>query len=91
VRVAFNAPITINSGYRCAVKQEQLRKAGYETAVGISSHELGIAADISAPDMAALGVAVEKVFGPYSIGTANSFYHVDSRPNGPRRWSYKHS
>jgi uncharacterized protein YcbK (DUF882 family) len=91
VRTAFGAPIKINSGYRCAVKQEQLRKQGYETAVGISSHELGIAADVSAHDMAALGIAVATVFGPYSIGTAKSFIHVDSRPGGPRRWSYVRS
>lgn len=89
LREEYGAPITVNSAYRCANKQAQLRKAGYETAVGISSHEQGKAADITAEDMIKLKAAAFKIFARYSIGLASSFIHLDSRSGGPRRWSYK--
>lgn len=91
LRVLLNMPIRINSGFRCANKQQQLRNAGYETAVGTSTHEMGQAADLSCDDMAALRVACETIFGKFSIGTAHSFIHVDIRAGGPRRWGYTKS
>jgi zinc D-Ala-D-Ala carboxypeptidase len=89
VRDLFGKPITITSAFRCAHHQETLRRNGIETAVGKSSHETGCAADLSALDMQGLRAAVEQVFAKHSIGYANKFVHVDSRPNGPRRWNYK--
>lgn len=89
LRQEYGAPIRINSGYRCQLKQDQLRKQGYETAKGISSHTQGIACDVSGSDMAALEAACLKVFANFSVGVAKTFIHVDQRSGGPRRWSYK--
>ncbi len=91
VRHIYGGPITVTSGYRCARKQAMLRAAGNETSVGLSTHEQGRAADITAPDMAKLEVAVDLVFETY--GVARSFIHVDLRPKRPdgtkRTWRYK--
>ncbi len=89
VREMVALPITITSGFRCAKRQDDLRKQGYETATGISSHEMGQAADIACADMTKLKEACEKVFAKYSVGVAKSFIHVDIRTGGPRRWGYK--
>jgi hypothetical protein len=78
--------IRINSGYRCALHQEELRQQGYETAKGISTHQLGHASDIKAIDMAALLRACERRFK--AIGVARSFLHVDERSDKVRRWGY---
>lgn len=89
VRVLYGKPITITSGYRCAKHQDDLRKQGAETAVGISSHQTGNAADITGSDIEGLRKAVEQVFTKYSIGSAKTWFHIDNRTGGPRRWSYK--
>jgi uncharacterized protein YcbK (DUF882 family) len=90
VREIYGKPIKITSGFRCAVKQAALRKAGYETAVGISTHEEGKAADITGDDIAQLAAAVKQVFTAYGI--AKTFIHVDLRPphadGTPRTWTY---
>lgn len=91
VREAIGGPLTVTSGYRCALYQQLLRRQGMETSVGMSTHEKGMAADIVADDMAALEKAVDGVFASY--GVAKSFIHVDLRP-GPtpttkRVWRYK--
>lgn len=86
IRQGTGQSMHINSGFRCARKQQMLRDAGYETSVGPSSHESGQAADISSRDIPALLVEAEKKFS--SIGVAHTFLHVDLRP-GKRRWTYK--
>lgn len=89
VREELGAPIKVTSAFRCAKKQRDLRRSGIQTAVGQSSHELGIAVDLQAKDMKKLGELIEKYFS--NIGTAPSFYHIDMRPmlNGrKRRWVY---
>jgi zinc D-Ala-D-Ala carboxypeptidase len=88
VRDLVGIPIKINSGFRCAKRQDDLRKQGLETATGKSSHENGQAADIACADMAALEKACLTVFAKHSVGVARTFIHVDVRANGPRRWGY---
>jgi uncharacterized protein YcbK (DUF882 family) len=82
--------IAITSGYRCSGHQESLRKLGYETAKGVSSHEKGLAVDIvcGAFDGKMLAELAEKA-GFQNIGIGRRFIHVDVRPGGPRRWGYK--
>ena len=86
VRDDYGAPIRINSAYRCANKQEELRNQGYETAKGKSSHEEGWALDVSSSNMSKLLTVCEKYFK--NVGVAKSFIHIDIRDGGPRRWSY---
>lgn len=95
VREEVGIPVVVTSGYRCRKRQDDLRKQGYETAAGISSHEMGLAADItlrcedhSPENWDRLRAAVLKQFAQHSVGEAKSFFHVDRRPNGPRRWTY---
>lgn len=91
VRAGIDAPMRVTSGFRCTGKQQELRAAGYETANGVSQHELGNAADIQADNMAQLLVEVNKVF--HAVGVANTFIHVDTRPphadGTPLKWSYQ--
>lgn len=80
--------IKINSGYRCANYQEELRKRGYETAKGVSQHELGKAADIciaglTGPQMEEKAKELFK-----AIGVGRYFVHVDLRDDKERRWTY---
>lgn len=85
VRQALRSPIHITSGFRCHEHQLDLAAKGYETAKGLSQHELGNAADVQATIMGKLRVAVESQFT--SIGYANTFLHVDTR-SGDRKWYY---
>lgn len=90
LRGLIKLPVRITSGYRCLQKQEELRKAGYETAVGISQHTLGGAADISV--IGKTGAELEpfaKQAGFKSIGVGKNFLHVDIRDDKERRWDYK--
>ena len=88
VRDLVGLPIKVTSGFRCANRQDALRKQGLETTAGKSSHENGQAADLACADMAALGKACLLVFGKHSVGLGPSFIHVDVRTGGPRRWGY---
>src|SRR4051812_44107418 len=49
----------INSGYRCQRYQDELRLRGYETALGVSQHTLGKAADVQ-PYTETPGAEIEK-------------------------------
>jgi len=88
VRDAFGSPLIITSAYRCKAHQERLRASGILTAVGKSTHEMGIAVDISvqASKMAKLLTILEEHFE--AIGIARNFYHVDLRDEKKRRWKY---
>lgn len=92
VRKLMGRPLKITSGYRCHAHQLALAAKGYETAPGLSQHELGRAADIVLPgatlyQFAALLHHCEQEFS--SIGEALSFLHVDLRVDKPgRRWYY---
>jgi zinc D-Ala-D-Ala carboxypeptidase len=92
VREIYGAPVFVTSAFRCARHQAHLRGSlpkGHTT-VGRSSHEDGLAADITAEDVARLYKICVKVFD--NIGKANSFVHVDVRPKKPdgskRLWDY---
>jgi len=90
LRELTDFPITILSGYRCHAHQKRLRESGIETAVGRSSHEDGLAADIRCGAFSGklLAELAEKV-GFKNIGIFKFGLHVDVRPGGPRRWEYK--
>lgn len=85
VRTELDMPIQVTSGYRCAAHQKALKDQGLETATGVSSHQMGWAADIKCKDINKLSELCDKYF--QSVGTAKSFVHVDIR-EGKRRWNY---
>lgn len=86
MRTTLGMPLSIHSGFRCSQHQQELRDQGLETAVGTSQHELGNAADVSAPQMAQLLTACKQAFK--AVGAARSFIHVDLRSDRVRYWSY---
>jgi uncharacterized protein YcbK (DUF882 family) len=88
VRDELGIPLVVTSAFRCAEHQERLRGSGIKTAVGRSTHEDGIAADITVPvgKMPKLLAILEKHFK--AIGIARNFYHVDLRDDKERRWKY---
>lgn len=91
LRKLLGAPLSINSGYRCAAKQAELRAAGYETAIGVSQHELARAADIMRADTPTSGVKLEQLArqaGFKAVGVGNYWVHVDLRDDKDRRWTY---
>ena len=88
LRMDLGQPIRINSGFRCAKHQQELREGGLETAVGKSTHELGQAADVSCPvPIDDLAITAAKYF--MAIGQASSWCHLDLRTGKVRRWTYK--
>lgn len=88
VRNAANSPLRIHSAYRCREHQAALTKKGYQTARGVSQHELGNAADISTS--AHLPHELSVYCKPHfkAIGRANNFLHVDLRNDKERAWLY---
>jgi uncharacterized protein YcbK (DUF882 family) len=88
LRAALGAAIRITSGYRCSRYQADLRARGFETAAGVSEHELGQAADLqcaahSGPDLAVLAALLFR-----AVGIAATWIHVDLRADKLRRWTY---
>ena len=80
----FLAPVTINSGCRCADWNDQC--GGSEG----SLHMQARAADIVVEGIASWEVAdfTEQVLnGRGGVGRYDTFTHVDTRSNGPARWS----
>jgi uncharacterized protein YcbK (DUF882 family) len=87
LRELIDAPIKIMSGFRCGFYQDQLRQRGYETAKGISQHQLGRAADITSKKLTELFSLAPQFFK--AIGKGRTFIHVDLRSDKERRWGYK--
>lgn len=90
-RGTLGTPLRINSGYRCARYQEELRLRGYETATGVSQHELGRAADIMSAKDGVGGIEIEsaaRASGFRAVGVGHSWCHVDLRDDKDRRWEY---
>lgn len=86
IRQSLGVPMKITSGYRCPAYQAELKARGYETATGVSQHELGNAADVRCPEKHTELVSLcEGLFD--AVGVARSFVHVDTRA-GKRRWTY---
>lgn len=89
LRQQWGAPLGVSSGFRCKAKQQALRDAGKETSTGISTHELGQAADIACSDpaeMPKLAALARTIFK--AVGEARSFVHVDMRADKQRNWTY---
>jgi uncharacterized protein YcbK (DUF882 family) len=90
MRDYLGAPIRITSGFRCDARQYDLGKKGYETSKGISTHQLGKAADIHAADL--IGLELEKAArkaGFRAVGVGKRWVHVDVRSDKDRSWEYK--
>lgn len=85
-RMDLNSAVMVHSGYRCSSYQNQLKNAGYETAVGISQHELGKAADLASVNMGSLLAILREGFK--ALGVAHTFIHCDLRDDKERYWSY---
>lgn len=86
IRMHYNLPVTINSGYRTVAYNSSIKNASPK-----SQHILGNAADIVVK-----GISPAKVYAwldstyPNSLGLGiyNSFVHVDVR-EGKSRWDYR--
>lgn len=84
-------PLKITSGYRCEHYQDELRLRGYETAIGISQHQLGRAADITGEDSQYSGTTLEsfaRSAGIRAVGVGRDWVHIDLRDDKYRRWTY---
>jgi uncharacterized protein YcbK (DUF882 family) len=89
LRGLVDAPLKITSGFRCAAYQSELRLRGYETASGVSQHELGNAVDIMSEPLTGKQLAeFAKQAGFKSIGVGHSFIHLDGRMDKERTWKY---
>ena len=86
IRLHYNLPVTINSGYRTVAYNSSIKNASPK-----SQHILGNAADIVVK-----GVSPAKVYAwlnssyPNSLGLGiyDTFVHVDVR-EGKSRWDYR--
>ncbi len=91
MREALRKPLAITSGYRCHAYQQELKARGYETAVGVSQHELGRAADLVCPDLTGEELArTARACGFKAVGTGRKFIHVDLRADKERAWNYSY-
>lgn len=89
IRIYTGLPVRVTSGYRCMGHQAHLAESGAPTAVGVSQHCLGAAADIAVAGFR--GLELEKVArraGFKAVGVAENWIHVDLRDDKARRWSY---
>lgn len=78
-------------GYRCDFYQQDLKRRGYETAKGLSTHQMGRAVDCSAGKLS--GAELEKEArkaGFRAVGVGRAFVHVDCRDDKDRRWTYSY-
>jgi len=83
VRERFDAPVTINSGCRCAAYNKEIGGAIR------SQHVLARAADITVKNTPAYLVyqhLIDTFPGKYGFGKYETFTHVDTRSDGPARW-----
>ena len=88
IRESAGCPVVIKSGYRCHAYQEKLRGEGIQTSKGMSTHEAGIAADITTGKHTGKELEmIARSVGFTSIGVAKDWIHVDLR-GGERRWEY---
>lgn len=91
IRDDLDAPIKINSGFRCRNHHDSIYKKLGKTAPANSMHLIGRAVDIACPtnqyryDL--IDLACENLF--YGIGIGETFVHLDTRPRLRRRvWLY---
>ena len=89
IRSIVLRPVVITSAYRCPEYQDDLRKRGYETAVGVSTHNLGMAADLTVAGMTGQELlAAARRAGFICVGVGNFWIHVDTRLDKKREWGY---
>lgn len=89
IRDFVGKPVKITSGFRSKEYQLDLKRRGYETAKGMSTHEVGAAVDISVTGMSGQELeAVAESQGIKAIGVGQSFIHIDLRNDKTRRWTY---
>lgn len=89
VRDGYARPVRIDSGYRCQWHQADLAAAGYETAKGISQHQLGNAGDLKPYDPAGFPDMLAQCEQQFiAIGEAKTWCHCDLRADIARRWYY---
>ena len=86
VRMHFNAPVTVNSSYRCEK---------HNAAVGgkpNSAHTRGYAADIACTDSHARWLIKRALYaaGAKRIGHHERFIHVDVDPSLPQEVEFKY-
>ena len=82
VRAHFDAPVHINSGYRCEIHNEKVGGATH------SQHLLGRAADITVRGFTPAAVYTycnQMVGSKGGVGKYNSFTHIDCRGH-KKRW-----
>lgn len=85
LRGYMESPIEVLSGFRCPKHNKAVGGARS------SKHLLGIAADVTSPDLMKLYKAASKYvqFNGIGLDTQRNFLHVDVR-NAPKvQWSYK--
>jgi len=88
LRDAVGAPIVILSGYRCGLRQQQIKDQGLETAKGISTHEEGKAADIYSRGFSGSHLAFKAQESNFKrVGVAFNWINVDVKP-GEATWYY---
>lgn len=88
MRELLGKPLKITSGYRCSRQQQKLRDDGRHTAISVSTHERGMAADLFCANVTGYELAqIAEQAGFTSIGTAKTWIHVDTRGD-LRRWTY---
>ena len=89
VRENFDVPVNINSGCRCAKHNKLVGGAQRRPGSPGSQHLYGRAADLLvdgvSPSVVAAWVTLN--FPDVSVGTYNSFTHVDTRTGGPKFWT----
>lgn len=91
LRERLGSPLFITSGYRCPEHQTTLRTQGFETAPGISQHELGKAMDCQTHEHTGEEIELAaRAVGFMSIGVGAHFCHLDLRADRKRRWTYSY-
>ena len=88
LRSQLGKPLYITSAYRSTAHQRRIRGEGLKTSKNTSTHELGMAVDISlyGHDTLKLIQLCEDLF--QAVGIAKTFIHVDVRDDKKRRWTY---
>lgn len=88
MREAIGERLVILSGFRCSGRQSELKKMGFPTAKGRSSHQDGQAADVKCTGKTGGELAeIAKAAGFKRMGIALTWLHVDVRA-GTASWRY---
>lgn len=88
VRRHFGVPVTVTSGCRCARHNKKVGGKEKSSVSKGSQHLYGRAADLQVAytDPSEVQSWVRKNFPEISIGSYDSFTHLDSRSDGPAYW-----